>query len=162
LLKLREERRKVLIRARMRRGGVWSDVCIVNIASRGLGLQAANPPERGDYVEICRGVHVVIGRVVWSSERRFGVQTQGTIPIMSIVNEPDCSAAPSPQQAELRERRVAVRGDWQAERNRQRSRAMEFAMIAVGAVCVAASLGAVARDALATPLDIVGATLGNS
>ena len=40
--KKREERVKVLARARMRNGTAWSDVCLVNLSSRGAGLQCAS------------------------------------------------------------------------------------------------------------------------
>ncbi|QIL03102.1 hypothetical protein G7078_10145 [Sphingomonas sinipercae] len=162
MLKPREERRRVLVRARMRVGGAWHDACIVNVASRGLGLQAARPPQRGDYVEICRGVHVVIGQVVWRSDRRFGVRTQGTIPIYSLINEPDRSALPAesaPAHVLPRERRRASRSSFAAESSGHRGRAMQFATIALGAACVALSLGAVARDALARPLAAVNSAL---
>jgi len=162
LLKPREERRKVLVRARMRVGGAWHDACIVNVASRGLGLQAARPPQRGDYVEICRGVHVVIGQVVWRSDRRFGVRTQRTIPICSLINEPDRSALLAQSALvgrPLPERRLTPRDSFAAEASRHRGRAMQFAMIALGTACVASFLGAAAHDALARPLAAVNSAL---
>jgi hypothetical protein len=51
---------KVLVKARMRNGNAWSDVCLVNLSSRGAGLQCATPPSAGSYVEIKRGSNVVI------------------------------------------------------------------------------------------------------
>ena len=54
-MKPREERQKVMVKARMRSGTSWHDVCILNLSVHGLGIQAAEPPERGTYVEICRG-----------------------------------------------------------------------------------------------------------
>ena len=50
-----------MIRARMRSGVSWHDVCILNLSRRGLGIQAAEPPQRGAYVEIRRGKHVILG-----------------------------------------------------------------------------------------------------
>lgn len=64
LQKKREERVKVLAKARMRDGSAWSDVCLVNLSSRGAGLQCAAPPSTGTYVEIKRGSNVlIVGRV---------------------------------------------------------------------------------------------------
>lgn len=77
MLKPREGRVKLLARARMRSGAGWSDVCVVNASTRGVGLQAANPPEPGHYVEIRRGANLLlIGRVIWTKGHRFGVNTQ--------------------------------------------------------------------------------------
>jgi hypothetical protein len=65
----------VLAKARMRHGNAWSDVCLVNLSSRGAGLQCATPPGPGSYVEIKRGSNVVIvGRVAWSHGHRFGIR----------------------------------------------------------------------------------------
>lgn len=65
-VKPREERQKVMIKARMRTGVSWHDVCILNLSAHGVGLQAAEPPARGTYVEIRRGPHVIVARVAWS------------------------------------------------------------------------------------------------
>ena len=99
-MKTREPRRKVLIQARMRIEGAWADVCIRDISSRGLLLQAAAAPERGNYIEIFRAGHVIIGRVVWKNDRRFGVQTQDRMNIEALVQQPLLSTP---------ERRVAAR-----------------------------------------------------
>lgn len=60
----------------MRVEGRWTDVCIRDISSRGLLVQAAVAPVRGDYIEIFRADRAIVGRVVWNKDRRFGVQTQ--------------------------------------------------------------------------------------
>ena len=83
--KKREERVKVLARARMRNGTAWSDVCLVNLSSRGAGLQCATPPIPGSYVELRRGNNVVIiGRVAWRHGHRFGIRTQDLIWVPSL------------------------------------------------------------------------------
>ena len=46
----REERQKVMVRARMRSGVSWHDVCVLNLSPHGIGIQAPEPPERGSYV----------------------------------------------------------------------------------------------------------------
>ena len=66
-------------------GAAWSDVCIVNLSSRGAGLQCACPPVRGTYVEIRRGSHVLVGQVMWSAGHRFGVRTQDRLAVNAII-----------------------------------------------------------------------------
>lgn len=155
VLKPREERRKVLVRARMRCGARWSDVCIVNIASRGIGLQAAEPPERGEYLEIRRGRHVIVGRVVWSKGHRFGVKAQATLPVYSIANEPDCDVPASPDE----ERRQVARVAPKHETSRRRGRLLEFAFVAAAGLSFAVSAVAVVQEAFASPLSIVSTAL---
>jgi hypothetical protein len=124
----------------MRLDGTWKDVCIRNISSRGMLIQASVTPPRGAYVEVRRGRHAIVARIAWSNEQRFGVQTQDRLNVEAVLKEPDLSgndhasklqtqpsferrAAPRPSQADLR---------WKAERSRYFSRSLEFAC--VGAV----------------------------
>lgn len=90
-LKTRESRRQVFLRARMRAGGVPVDVCIRNISSHGMLLQAAAPPLRGTYVEIFYPRRTIVARVVWTNDRRFGVQTREWIDVNALIGD----AAPS-------------------------------------------------------------------
>ena len=60
-VKPREERQKVMIKARMRSGASWHDVCVLNVSLHGVGIQTAEAPARGTYVEIRRGPHVIVG-----------------------------------------------------------------------------------------------------
>ena len=46
-MKPREERQKVMVKARMRSDAPWNDVCIVNLSLHGLGIQTSEPPSRG-------------------------------------------------------------------------------------------------------------------
>ena len=156
MLKPREERRKVLIRARMHAGVSWSDVCILNMSLHGLGLQCAFPPRVGTYVEIRRGAHVVVGRVIWSSHHRFGVSTQDVLFIDAIINAPDAAGTtqclPRPP-----ERRAKPRTSH--DRSRLRARAFECAFAAFGGLCIAAALGGMVQAALARPLVAISTAL---
>ena len=146
----REQRLKCMIKARMRLDGVWKDVCIRNISSRGMLLQAGSPPPRSTYVEVYRGRHVIVARVAWSKDTRFGIHTQERLDVSSIIGEPDFSGAnyrdvikgqpaferrqiPRPTEAELR---------WRAEQNSFKARAVEFLCVAA----VAASMGLIIFD----------------
>lgn len=43
-----------MIKARIRVGASWHDVCILNLSRRGVGIQSADPAGSGTYVEIRR------------------------------------------------------------------------------------------------------------
>lgn len=144
-LKARETRRQVFLRARMRAGGRPMDICIRNISSRGMLLQAAVPPPRGTYIEILFPGQTVVARVVWAKERRFGAHTREAMDLSAItgiagLGEPHSGkqastrAHPAPKGhaltvAQLRE---------QHERSRRLSSLFEFAFMAVCSVAIAA------------------------
>ena len=146
----------MVLRARLLIGASWSEVCIVNITSRGLGLQAASPPGRGEYVEIRRGTHVIIGRVAWSCGRRFGISAQGTLPVYSIINEPDKEVL-DPAKVE---RRVWPRPPVPKVESRIRARWFEFLCVAGIGVGLAAAVGGSVQAAIAQPMAQITTALG--
>jgi len=81
----RENRHKVVLPARMRAGAGQVDVCIRDISTRGMLIQAGAPPARGTYVEILRPACSVTGRVVWSKHHKFGIETRGKISIARVI-----------------------------------------------------------------------------
>ena len=129
----------------MRMDDGWSDVCMLNISSRGLLLQCESPPERGSYVEIRRAAHVIVGRVVWRKDRRFGLYTQEKLNIGAIASDP-CRSADThrslPGSPQITERRAGHRTAAQIARNAEHSRhlasAFQYAVLA-GAGAVAAT-----------------------
>ena len=96
--KARETRRQLFMRARMRANGAPVDVCIRNISSRGMLLQASDPPPRGTYVEIICPFHTIVARVIWAKDRRFGVQTRLPMDVSAVVGDtaPRAPKSPSP------------------------------------------------------------------
>jgi hypothetical protein len=161
-VKPREERQKVMITARMRAGASWDDVAILDLSTRGLGIRAADPPGRGTYVEICRGRHVIVARVMWTSGQRAGLQAQDVIWVQALVNEPsnDRHAPPTPSGGRPVERRAKPRTAQQRhDDSRLVGRALEFACIALlGAAMAMAAFGMV-EHALARPLAQISAAL---
>ena len=160
-MKPREPRKKVMIKARMRVGAAWSDACILDMSSRGLMIQASDPPPGGSYLELRRGRHVIVARVMWSRDRRAGLRAQDVLPTEAIISEPDHSAGP-PIVAGV-ERRVEpaarVVRPTAHEQNRWRSRAWEFASVAfVGGVLATFAFDAVA-SALERPIVAVEGAL---
>lgn len=164
-MKPRDPRWKALVSGRMRLGATWLDVNILNISSRGLLMQASSPPERGTYVEVHRGRHAIVARVIWSKHQRFGVRTQDRLSIEDILKEPALSAVAPRKTSEaepLVERRASRRKQLAPkdahERSRLMSRATEFVSIATFGALVATVAFAAVGEALARPLwDILAA-----
>lgn len=160
MVRKREERIKVLTRARMRCGASWSDVCIVNLSTRGVGLQGSTPPVRGTYVELRRGSNVlIVGCVAWSAGHRFGVRTQDPIWIDGVINDAGPQGAPTP---EWRERRAMPRLDSGAESSAQRGRMLQFAVLVAGGICAMVTLGSLVDSALARPMQAISVALSPS
>ena len=159
-VKTREERQKVMIKARMRSGVSWHDVCVLNLSPHGVGIQVAEPPARGTYVEIRRGSHVIVARVAWSKGHRAGLRSQDPIFIQSIVK--DTAATPPQVAGQPVERRRAPRTAQQQRHDRSRvlGRAMEFVCFALVAGAVALTAFGSVEQALARPLSQISAALG--
>lgn len=81
----RDPRVKVVMKVRMRAGAKQMDACIRDVSRRGLLVQADAPPGRGAVIEINGEFPPIIGRVMWTNGRRFGVQTQDRIDIAALI-----------------------------------------------------------------------------
>lgn len=139
-MKTREPRRHVVILSRVRCGGNWADARILNISSRGLGLEAAAPPVRGSYVEVRRGQNIIVARVVWVSGDRFGVRSQDPILIDAIIADRQSSTKPitdATAGAQVERRSALRRHDHQHEVNKHLGRAMEFGFMAMAGASAA-------------------------
>ena len=144
------------VRARMRAGSAWCDLHVLDLSTRGIGAQAANPPSVGSYLEVRRGPNIIVARVVWARQQRFGARCQDDLAIDSFLAEQ--AAAESPL---LIERRAAPRPNCQQfESSRQSARMMEFVgLVAAGAGAAAIGFAAV-HEALAKPLAAVMSAIG--
>lgn len=160
-LKQREPRRNVMIKARMRAAASWSDALILNMSSRGLLVRTDRSPGRGSYLEICRGPHVIVARVVWSSGDRFGAQTQDPIPTDDLIRDPDRAVAPARGVGTgFQERRAVARpAAVSHESSRQKARIAEFAVIALACGLGAIFIGSAVAEVVAKPLGAAGAAL---
>jgi hypothetical protein len=154
----REPRHKVLIRATMRAGGPRTDVCIRDISSRGLMVQANAPPPRGTYVDLDCAGHQVVGLVVWRKERRFGIQTRERINVAALAGRiaPEILA---PQRRGSRgSRPAALRA---GGGSRALAGRMEFVLVAFFAAALVGALGISAFQALSRPFDAVSTIPGH-
>lgn len=167
-MKPREPRRDVLIQARMRVGGSRCDVCIRNISSRGLLVQAATAPSRGAYVEIFSGPHTIVGRVVWQKNRRFGIQTQDRLDVSMVIelsarlpNARDLRSAArlSGRCRSDRPARTAAEVAQRLERSRRMSAALEFGCLAACGAAAAALTVSVVFETFSRPLESVASQL---
>lgn len=151
----------MMLRARMRDGIHWHDVCVLNMSPHGLGIQAARPPERGTYVEICRGGQSIIARVAWSRGHRAGLRAQDALSLAVFANDSPDPVAERPvfggKPIERRRfQRPAVERD---ELSRFQSRSIEFAcLVLIGGTLAVTTFGAV-QKALASPLATVNEAL---
>lgn len=82
----RELRRRVAIPARLRSGAQWSDACIANISSRGMMIHSGRAGPAGTMVELHRGDHVIIARVVWRDGGRAGLHSDEQLPVEEIIS----------------------------------------------------------------------------
>ncbi len=162
-LRTREPRRKVMLNARMRVAATWNDVCILNISTRGLLVQAAEPPARGAYIDLQRGQYAIVGRVVWVEDQRFGIRTQDPLPVDEIISPPDpaiaqlAAAVAAEAAAERRASPLLARARHDA--SRMLSRSLEFAVVALFGAAVGVSAFNSVGQALGRPLAQLTATL---
>lgn len=132
----RELRRRVVIPARLRAGAGWSDACILNISTRGLMIHSGRAGREGSVVELHRGAHIIIARVVWRNGARAGLRAEERVPveeIMSVAQSAPLQLVAS--NGRVIERRKRPRYD----DSRLRGRAIEFA--GVGAIVLLLALG---------------------
>ena len=155
-MKQREDRQKVMLRARMLSGASWHDVCIVNCSLHGLGSQAAEAPTRGAYVEIRRGKQVIIARVAWSKGHRAGLRSQDPIFVAALASgndtAPDVNATQRTERRSL-PRTIAAR----LADSRIAGRTIEFACFVMAAMFAGYAALSAIGEAFAKPLMAVQA-----
>jgi len=156
--KNREERRRVLVPARIRTGASWNDACILNISSRGLMVHASSsaPISRGTYVELRRGPYVIVARVIWGEDGRLGLCAQDAVPVEQILTAKQAPALQLSAARPTTERRGRPRSH---ERSRERSRAIEFASTAIIGAFLSVAAFALVAEAFAKPLAAVQSVL---
>ena len=138
-MKSREARLAVMLPARLRIAGAWSDVRIRNISSRGMLLEVADPPLPGCYVEVSRGRDRYTASVAWTEGTLCGVQVQERIEIAALTGAP----SPRPKATMKRSKSAAI------STGRGKGRAFPMArLVKLVLVCLGvASVGARRRKA---------------
>ena len=159
-LKPREQRLKVILPARMKDNRGWHDVRILNISSKGLMARSPSAPSRGSYLELRRGPHVIVARVVWSDGGQFGIESQSPLVPGNIIDETaDAPATGAAGRARI-DRRASPRPAVHThEESRWRGRALEYLGILSLVAMLAIFALDVSRQAFARSMDMVGASL---
>jgi hypothetical protein len=153
-----------MINARVRIGASWSDALILNMSSKGLLVRSDQSADRGSYLEIHRGSHIIVARVIWSKSGRFGVQTQDPVPAASLIRDPDeVSIQAKPAAPGVRERRGTPRpAEIRHQDSRHQARAREFAAIALACGFSALFAGNLIVEVVAKPLGEAQAALAGN
>jgi hypothetical protein len=155
----RELRRRVMLPARLRNGAQWADACILNISSRGLLIHCPRTVVDGGVVEIRRGDHVIVGRVMWREGTRAGLQVDEMLPVEQIMSLDQSQALQlTASSGAVVERRKQPRPT--AIDARLRGRALEFLSVAVIAASLAVTIWSMAEQAFARPMAAVARALG--
>lgn len=144
-LKPREQRMKVILPARLKDHRGWHDVRILNISSQGLMARSPAAPARGAYLELRRGGHVIVARVVWSNGQQFGARSQARLVPSQIIEErPAAGAAaiPADSARHVERRLLPRRPEGSHDESRWRARALEFG----GILALVAGLAILALD----------------
>jgi hypothetical protein len=149
-----------MIGARLRHELGWSDARILNLSSHGMMIRTSKAPPRGTYVEICRGTHRIVARVVWADGDRFGARAQDSVAVDAIAAGED---APLPVPANFNEDRRR----WQREappaetheRSRRWSQGLQFLCVAAFGCAAAFFAFATVHETLSKPLILVEARL---
>ena len=130
-------RRKVLLRGRMRgaQGASFTAICVRDVSPRGMLLQTNAPPPRGMVIEVYVAHQLIIARVIWAGDRRFGVMTRDRVDIASLLGEPGTSLVSVPDRGRAAPPRRAPT----AEESRETGRWFQFA--AMGVACAGAGAG---------------------
>lgn len=155
----RELRRRVMLPARLRAGAQWSDTCILNISSRGLLIHSARAAPEGSTIELRRGDHVIVARVMWRDGARVGLQSDERLPVEQIMSLGQSQALQlTATNGAMPERRQQPRP--MVIDARLRGRSMQFISVGVIVASMALTIWSMAGEALARPMAAVAAALG--
>lgn len=120
-------------------------------------IHSARPAPEGTIVELRRGEHAIVARVMWRDGTRLGLQSDERLPVEEILSLSQTqSLRLVADEGVLIERRKCSR---LSDHSRLQGRAMQFAGIAVIGVSLAVSIWAMAERAFAQPLAVVAVAL---
>lgn len=156
--------KELSVPCRMNVTGRWSDAHIHDVSDKGMLVSSTEPPAIGTYVDIRRGTLVIIGRVVWSGGRRFGVRTQDPVSLAALLSEPVLDSRPTSADRRTlkREQQPRRTPSEQADRNRHRASLFQFVCLAIIGLRIACFSATYCYRALAVPLGSASNVLGTA
>lgn len=80
-----EERTRSTLRALLKDSRSQREICIMDMSTRGLLATTANPPRRGEFVELTIGSNSLAAQVKWSSQRRFGLSLRERVSVAALL-----------------------------------------------------------------------------
>ena len=161
----RENRKSVRISVRVRTDDGWADATVRNVSKRGMMLHSLQPLRRNDFIEVTRGRHRVVGRVVWSEGAGCGLRTQDQIDIAGLLGKPQApgDAGERRQAARVKVPVKPVRThEEQARASRALGQSFERMMILVVGVALSTFAAGRAYEALAAPAETIQLALAGT
>lgn len=163
--KPREDRRGILVAARMRDAEGWHDVTICNVSSRGLMIKATPPPAPGSFIELRKNDVCIVGQVKWAKGICFGIRAQDRIDIQDLLAGHASTTPRSPRNERRSADRLIERPvdlAQLAERNRMFGRIFGHAVIVSAVIAAGFLISEIAGSALKAPLTKVAGALASS
>jgi hypothetical protein len=163
-IRSRETRKDVRISVRFVADAGWADAEIRNVSAGGLMAVSSCPPSQGTYVEIRRESYSIVGRVVWSSNNSFGLESREKIVLADLAEpRPKKPATEEERRARPRDRRSAAVGrralDEQAQASARHARTIDFVAVCLAGAAFAWVVAEQASRVLGAPLLTVSRTL---
>jgi hypothetical protein len=153
----RELRRRAVMPVRLRSSIGWTDAYILNISSRGLMIHSSRAGPQGSLVELWRGEHVIVARVMWQDGARAGLQTDERLAIEDILSLSGSGAVSLTASEAVSDRRVRPREE---PDRRRRGKMIESIGVFIVGVTLAAPAYGMVEQALARPMALIHAALG--
>lgn len=157
----REQRHKLLMRARMRTGVSDVEVCILDVSLRGALIQIFSPPPRGTFVEVHRDGFSFTGQVKWSKNRRCGIATRERIDLHALIG-PSSGGDASQSKTRTAKFKRERRPEEQLARSRTISRLLQFSATAAAALAASVIIGQIAYELLSNVAHTVAFELGGT
>lgn len=162
----REIRKSVRIGVRVRTDDGWIDATVRNVSQRGMMLDSLQPLRRSQFVEVARGRHRLVGRVVWSEATTCGLQARDCVDIHGLLAQPGSGSSGSTDDRRTHARSSApVRGAKVAERaeaSRLLGRGFEKAFMALALASVSILAVSSALEAGSAPIAKIDLALAGS
>ena len=122
-------------------------------------VQTSSAPAKGSYLEVRRNANIIIGRVVWRTNHRFGIRTQDHVDLCALERPPSEDAPSRTEAAPIERRRHRRVDENRADRSRLLGRAMEFGGVVLMVSAAAITAVSAVSDVFAAPLQSVEAAL---